>query len=283
VDLSRVQRRAPLVPAWVVWMSRHSATGEKTCGFGASGRHMHMDAARKGDIPRFLAKRDRAAGSGRAAVTCTWTLLAFRRAAGWLDRQDLEPPRTERFFGNRELRAKLAWVLGQRWRGFVPALCCTPGPLRASMRICRPLALNLQVHATRPAIEALSPVWKELDSHRLRGIELAALPPTSAVGDMPHVLSAGACGARDRRRAYAYGLSERAGYATSLGRKPRQGCPQTHANSAFSPCCRTTALCAAALSVSQSIQRRARRKASSIHARMTAAGPPTSCPFVTTK
>ena len=56
------------------------------------------------------------------------------------------------------LRAELAWVWGQRWRGFVAALCCDPGPLRASMRICRPLALNLQARATRSGIEALCPV-----------------------------------------------------------------------------------------------------------------------------
>src|SRR3982751_6677040 len=57
-------------------------------------------------------------------------------------------------FGNTRLRAELAWGWGQRWRGFVPALCCNPGPLRASMRICRPLALNLQARATRSGIEA---------------------------------------------------------------------------------------------------------------------------------
>src|SRR3954452_23330049 len=81
---------------------------------------------------------------------------------------------------NGDLRAELAWVWGQRWRGFVPALCCDPGPLRASMRICRPLALDLQVRATRPAIEALSPGWKEFKYHRLRGSEPAVLPLTSA-------------------------------------------------------------------------------------------------------
>src|SRR3954471_2103430 len=85
--------------------------------------------------------------------------------------------------------------LGQRWRGFVPALCCNPGPLRASMRICRPLALNLQARAARSGIEALSPGWQELQPHRLRGSEPAALPPTSAVGDMSHGLSAWACDA----------------------------------------------------------------------------------------
>src|SRR3954470_4484843 len=87
---------------------------------------------------------------------------------------------------NGELRAELAWVWGQRWRGLVPALWCNPGPLRASMRICRPLALNLQVRATRSGIEALSPGWKERKHHRLRSSELGALHPTSAVGDVPH-------------------------------------------------------------------------------------------------
>src|SRR3954468_15995578 len=101
---------------------------------------------------------------------------------------DSGPPRTERFCGNGELRAELAWVWGQRWRGFVPALCCDPGPLRASMRICRPLALDLQVRATRSGIEALSPGWKEGKYHRLRGSEPAVLPPTSAVGDVPQGL-----------------------------------------------------------------------------------------------
>jgi hypothetical protein len=85
-----------------------------------------------------------------------------------------------------------------------------------------------------PGIEVSSLVWKELRFHRLRDIELPALPPSSAVGDVPHGPSAWACGERDQRRAYAYGLSERAGYATSSGTKPRQRCHQTHANSALS-------------------------------------------------
>ena len=125
------------------------------------------------------------------------------------------------------LKGKLAWVWGQRWRGFVAALCCDPGPLRASMRICRPLALNLQARATRSGIEASCPVRGRVASPTAcEAKELAVLPPTSAMGGVPHVLSAWACGERDQRRAYAYGLSERAGYATSSGTKPRSVVPR---------------------------------------------------------
>jgi len=38
----------------------------------------------------------------------------------------------------------------------------------------------------------------------------------------------------DQRRIYVHGLRERAGYATSLGTKPRPGCHQTHSASASS-------------------------------------------------
>ena len=41
----------------------------------------------------------------------------------------------------------------------------------------------------------------------------------------------------DQRRIYVHGLRERAGYVTSLGTKPRRGCPRTHANSACSSSC----------------------------------------------
>jgi hypothetical protein len=236
-----------------------------------------------GEIPRFLANGDRPADCWRAAVTCTWTLLAFRRAAGLIVKTRLGAAAYGALLRQQGPESRIGVGLGQRWRGFVPALCCTPGPLRASMRICRPLALNLQVRATRPAIEALSPVWKELYSHRLRGIELATLPPSSAVGDVPHVLSARACGARDQRRAYAYGLSERAGYATSQARSRASVVPRPTLIPLSVSCCRTTTPCAAALSVSHTMKRRARRKASSIHMRVTAAGPPTSRSFATTK
>src|SRR6185503_14698745 len=105
------------------------------------------------------------------------------------------------------------------------------------MRICRPLALNLQARATRSGIEASCPVRGRVSSPTAcEAKELAALPPTSAMGGVPHVLSAWACGERDQRRAYAYGLSERAGYLTSSGTKPRQRCPQTHSVSALSAC-----------------------------------------------
>ena len=155
-----------------------------------------------------------------------------------------------------------------------------PGPLRASMRICRPLARNLQVRATRPEARRGRQGERSSRPTACEAIELAALPPTSAVGGMPQGPSAWACDARDQRRTYMHGLRERAGDVTSPGTKPRPGCPQTHSVSALSSCCRRSAPRAAALSVSHPTQRRARRKASSIHVHVAAAGPPTSeaCP-----
>src|SRR4051812_18909136 len=84
----------------------------------------------------------------------------------------------------------------------------------------------------------------------------------------------------DQRRIYVHGLSERAGHGTSSGTKPRQRCPRTHAISAFNLVLPNVSQCAAATSFPPTTQRRARRKASSIHAHVSAAGPRPSHPHL---
>src|SRR6188768_3515523 len=152
-------------------------------------------------------------------------------------------------------------------------MCCTPGPLRASMRICRPLALNLQVRATRPESRRCRQCGRSSNptAGEAASPQLFLLPQPWATCLM--VRAHGRAMRVDQRRIYVHGLRERAGYATSLGTKPRRGCPPTHANSASSSCCRRSAPCAAALSVSYPIKRRARRKASATHVHVSAAGP----------